>query len=44
MSKADKVKRDLRLVREYLDAGGPTELAKRATGRLRKIARGGKNG
>ncbi|ANZ37860.1 glycosyl transferase [Lentzea guizhouensis] len=41
LSKADKVKRDLRLVREYLDAGGPTELAKRATGRLRKIARGG---
>jgi hypothetical protein len=44
LSKADKVKRDLRLVREYLDAGGPTELAKRATGRLRKIARGGRNG
>ncbi|PWK84159.1 GT2 family glycosyltransferase [Lentzea atacamensis] len=44
LSKADKVKRDLRLVREYLDAGGPTELAKRATGRLRKIARGGLNG
>jgi GT2 family glycosyltransferase/glycosyltransferase involved in cell wall biosynthesis len=41
LSKADKVKRDLRLVREYLDAGGPSELAKRATGRLRKIARGG---
>jgi GT2 family glycosyltransferase/glycosyltransferase involved in cell wall biosynthesis len=41
LSTADKVKRDLRLVREYLDAGGPTELAKRATGRLRKIARGG---
>jgi glycosyltransferase involved in cell wall biosynthesis len=42
LSKADKVKRDLQLVREYLDAGGPTELAKRATGRLRKIARGGR--
>ncbi|WP_086660865.1 glycosyltransferase [Lentzea kentuckyensis] len=44
LSTTDKVKRDLRLVREYLDAGGPTELAKRATGRLRKIARGGKHG
>ncbi|GGU65191.1 glycosyltransferase [Lentzea flava] len=44
LSKADKVKRDLQLVREYLDAGGPTELAKRATGRLRKIARGGRHG
>ncbi|MEU3647825.1 glycosyltransferase [Lentzea sp. NPDC034063] len=42
LSTTDKVKRDLHLVREYLDAGGPTELAKRATGRLRKIARGGR--
>jgi GT2 family glycosyltransferase/glycosyltransferase involved in cell wall biosynthesis len=30
--------RDLGLVREYLDAGGPAELAKRATGRLRRLA------
>jgi GT2 family glycosyltransferase/glycosyltransferase involved in cell wall biosynthesis len=48
LSSRDKIQRDLNLVREYLDAGGPTELAKRATGRLRKIAsstlRGGANG
>jgi GT2 family glycosyltransferase/glycosyltransferase involved in cell wall biosynthesis len=48
LSTRDKFQRDLNLVREYLDAGGPTELAKRATGRLRKIAasrlRGGANG
>ncbi|TWP48348.1 glycosyltransferase [Lentzea tibetensis] len=39
-----KLKRDIALVREYLNDGGPTELAKRATGRLLKIARGGRNG
>jgi glycosyltransferase involved in cell wall biosynthesis len=48
LSTRDKLQRDLNLVREYLDAGGPTELARRATGRLRKIAasrlRGGANG
>jgi hypothetical protein len=27
-------------VREYLDAGGPKELAKRVTGRVRRLARG----
>ncbi|TDP93698.1 glycosyltransferase [Labedaea rhizosphaerae] len=34
------LRRDAALVREYLDAGGPKELAKRVTGRVRKLARG----
>ncbi|MGW5052872.1 glycosyltransferase [Actinokineospora sp. NPDC004072] len=34
-----RVRRDLTLVREYLDTGGPTELARRAAGRLRRVAR-----
>jgi len=34
------IRRDAALVREYLDAGGPMELAKRVTGRVRKLARG----
>ncbi|KAA5825364.1 glycosyltransferase [Saccharopolyspora hirsuta] len=34
----EAVRRDLSLLREYLDAGGPLEVAKRATGRLRRIA------
>jgi glycosyltransferase involved in cell wall biosynthesis len=34
------VRRDIRLVREYLDAGGPTEVARRAVGRLRRMAGG----
>ncbi len=33
------VRRDLALVREYLAAGGPGELAKRAAGRVTKVAR-----
>ncbi|GLZ38508.1 glycosyltransferase [Actinokineospora sp. NBRC 105648] len=36
---AGTVRRDLGLVREYLDVGGPGELAKRAAGRVRRIAR-----
>jgi GT2 family glycosyltransferase/glycosyltransferase involved in cell wall biosynthesis len=32
------LRRDLGLVREYLDAGGPTELARRAAGRVRRLA------
>ncbi|WP_440900333.1 glycosyltransferase [Actinosynnema sp.] len=36
----EKVERDIKLVREYLDAGGPSELAKRATGRVLKKLRG----
>lgn len=34
----EAVRRDLSLLREYLDAGGPLEVAKRATGRLRRLA------
>ena len=34
----DSVRRDVALLREYLDAGGPLEVAKRATGRLRRLA------
>ncbi|WP_345358568.1 glycosyltransferase [Saccharopolyspora cebuensis] len=34
----ERVRRDLSLVREYLDAGGPLEVARRATGRLRRLA------
>jgi GT2 family glycosyltransferase/glycosyltransferase involved in cell wall biosynthesis len=32
------IRRDLDLVRSYLDAGGPTELTKRAAGRVRRLA------
>ena len=39
-----KVRRDVKLVREYLDQGGPAELAKRATGRVLKKLRGGAHG
>ncbi|GAA4620101.1 glycosyltransferase [Saccharopolyspora hordei] len=38
VSGVEAVRRDLGLLREYLDAGGPLEVAKRATGRLRRIA------
>ncbi|HEX5402414.1 MAG TPA: glycosyltransferase [Pseudonocardiaceae bacterium] len=34
------VRRDARLVKEYLSAGGPTEVARRAAGRLRRLAGG----
>ncbi|MFI9385215.1 glycosyltransferase [Kutzneria sp. NPDC052558] len=34
------LRRDLGLVREYLDAGGPAELAKRAAGRVRRLTMG----
>jgi GT2 family glycosyltransferase/glycosyltransferase involved in cell wall biosynthesis len=34
------LRRDMALVKEYLDAGGPTELARRAVGRLRRLAGG----
>jgi GT2 family glycosyltransferase/glycosyltransferase involved in cell wall biosynthesis len=36
------VRRDLALVKEYLNAGGPAELAKRAGGRLRRVLRQGR--
>jgi GT2 family glycosyltransferase/glycosyltransferase involved in cell wall biosynthesis len=34
------LRRDAKLVREYLNAGGPTEVARRAAGRLRRLATG----
>jgi GT2 family glycosyltransferase/glycosyltransferase involved in cell wall biosynthesis len=34
------VRRDAQLIKEYLTAGGPTEVAKRAAGRLRRLAGG----
>ncbi|WP_158885263.1 glycosyltransferase [Amycolatopsis anabasis] len=39
---AELVRRDLALVREYLDQGGPRELARRVLGRVRKVARRGR--
>ncbi|MER7117227.1 glycosyltransferase [Saccharomonospora azurea] len=39
--RVELVRRDLDLVRSYLADGGPTELARRAVGRVRKIARQG---
>ncbi|MFF0149006.1 GT2 family glycosyltransferase [Amycolatopsis sulphurea] len=36
---AELVRRDVALVKEYLAAGGPGELARRATGRVVKVAR-----
>jgi GT2 family glycosyltransferase/glycosyltransferase involved in cell wall biosynthesis len=47
LGKADTVRRDIALVREYLDNGGAGELARRAVGRVRRIARerlGGSHG
>lgn len=38
LKRAAALRRDLALLREYLDAGGPAEVAKRATGRLRRLA------
>lgn len=38
-SPGQSVRRDLALVREYLETGGPTEVARRAAGRLRRLAR-----
>jgi glycosyltransferase involved in cell wall biosynthesis len=43
LRKGELVRRDLSLLREYLDAGGPIEVAKRAGGRLRKLAGGVRN-
>ncbi|MDU0290155.1 glycosyltransferase [Saccharothrix longispora] len=41
LGKLDKVQRDVQLVREYLTAGGPREVARRASGRvLKKLRRG----
>jgi GT2 family glycosyltransferase/glycosyltransferase involved in cell wall biosynthesis len=36
---SELVRRDIALVREYLADGGPKELARRAAGRLKKVAR-----
>ena len=38
MKRAEALRRDIGLLREYLDNGGPLEVAKRATGRLRRLA------
>ncbi|TDX92336.1 glycosyltransferase [Amycolatopsis arida] len=38
------LRRDLALVREYLAEGGPRELARRAAGRVLRLARGGRGG
>ncbi len=35
--RSEVVRRDIDLVREYLESGGPKELAKRATGRLKRL-------
>ena len=40
-SKAELVRRDLALVKSYLDEGGPSELARRVKGRVLKLARRG---
>lgn len=37
LNRVETVRRDIALLREYLDAGGPFEVAKRATGRLRRL-------
>ncbi|WP_187764725.1 glycosyltransferase [Saccharopolyspora spinosa] len=38
LNRVETVRRDIALLREYLDASGPFEVAKRATGRLRRLA------
>lgn len=38
LGRTDALRKDFGLIREYLGAGGPAEVAKRATGRLRRIA------
>jgi GT2 family glycosyltransferase/glycosyltransferase involved in cell wall biosynthesis len=38
LGRAGVLKRDAALLREYLGAGGPTEVARRVAGRLRRIA------
>ncbi|WP_433265316.1 glycosyltransferase [Actinosynnema sp. CS-041913] len=40
LGRREKLQRDVRLVREYLDQGGAAEVAKRATGRVLKKLRG----
>nr|WP_156756769.1 glycosyltransferase [Actinokineospora pegani] len=37
--RVETVRRDIALVREYLDLGGPGELARRAAGRVRRLAK-----
>lgn len=39
LNRAQKVRRDVALVKEYLADGGPAELSRRAAGRVRKIVR-----
>jgi glycosyltransferase involved in cell wall biosynthesis len=39
---ADRVKKDIGLVKEYLSAGGPKEVASRAAGRIVKVLRKGR--
>jgi GT2 family glycosyltransferase/glycosyltransferase involved in cell wall biosynthesis len=38
LKRVEALRRDVALLREYLDSGGPMEVAKRATGRLRRLA------
>lgn len=38
VKRAEALRRDLALFREYLDSGGAVEVARRATGRLRRLA------
>ncbi|MEV4319290.1 glycosyltransferase [Actinocrispum sp. NPDC049592] len=42
LSAVASVRRDMALVKEYLNAGGPAELARRAGGRLRRVLRQGR--
>ncbi|MBA8826933.1 GT2 family glycosyltransferase/glycosyltransferase involved in cell wall biosynthesis [Saccharopolyspora lacisalsi] len=37
LKRSEVVRRDIDLVREYLESGGPKELARRATGRLKRL-------
>jgi hypothetical protein len=40
LGRSGVLRRDAQLVKEYLSAGGPTEVARRAAGRLRRLAGG----
>lgn len=43
-NRVEALRRDAALLKEYLDAGGPLEVAKRAGGRIRRLARQGLRG
>jgi GT2 family glycosyltransferase/glycosyltransferase involved in cell wall biosynthesis len=38
LKRVEALRRDVALLREYLDVGGPVEVARRASGRLRRLA------